>query len=96
MGQRTSHSDDSTHPLAAFDNDELLLWRGTGEHNFGVVPEDLVQLVGVQFPEFGSVNDGSLGLARIHFGHGDVQTFGDVLDGFVTCGHTRSRYSSFV
>ena len=82
--QRTGYSDDSTHSLAAFDDDELLLWRGTGEHNFGVVPEDLVQGVGVQFPEFGSVDDGGFRLAGIDFGYRDIQPLSNVLDGLVT------------
>lgn len=86
--ERTGHSDDSAHSLAAFDDDELLLRRGTGEHNFGVVPEDLVQLVGVQFPEFGSVDDGGFGLARIDFGYGDIQPLSNVLDGLVTWSQT--------
>lgn len=49
-----------------------------------MVPEDLVQLVGVQFPEFGSVDDGGFGLARIDFGYGDIQPLSNVLDGLVT------------
>lgn len=70
--QLTSYGDNRAHSLAAFDNDELLLRRGTGEHNFGVVPENLVQLVGVEFPEFGSVDDRGFSLARIYFGYRDI------------------------
>lgn len=81
----TGHSDNRTHSLTAFDDDELLLRRGTGEHNFGVVPENLVQLIGVQFPEFGSMDDRGFSLARIYFGHRDIQPLRNVLNGLVTC-----------
>lgn len=69
---RTSYSNNRAHSLTAFDDDELLLRRRAGEHNFGVIPENLVQLVGVQFPEFGSVNDRGFSLARIYFGYWDI------------------------
>jgi hypothetical protein len=34
----TSDSHDGSHALATLNNDQLLLGRGTGEHDFSVVP----------------------------------------------------------
>lgn len=35
-----------THqPLAAFDNDELLLWGGSGKDDLCVIPQDIVYLL---------------------------------------------------
>lgn len=45
--------------------------------------ENFVELIGVELPEFGSVNDGGFGLAWVNFRDGNVQAGGNIFNSFV-------------
>jgi hypothetical protein len=82
----TSDSHNGSHALATLNNDQLLLGRGTGEHNLSVVPEDFIEMVGAKFTQFGAVDDSGLGFTRVDLGHGDVQTLSNIFNSFVALG----------
>ena len=84
-------SDDSAEALAAFDDDELLLGRGAGEHDLGVVAEDVVQLVASELAQFSTVDDGRLGQALVHLLDGDVEPGCDVVHRLVAFGDDADR-----
>ena len=81
----TSYGDNLTGSLATFDNDKFLLWRGSGKNNFFVVQDDFVDVFVGHIFDHGTVNDGGLSVSFVNFFDWDVQSFGDVVDGFVFC-----------
>ena len=77
---------DGTQSLTAFDDDQLLLRGGTGEHDLRVVAQNVVQLLTVHVAQFTAVNDGRLGQFLVHIVDGDVESLGDILDRFIAFG----------
>lgn len=49
--------------LAALHNDQLLLWRGSGEDDLRVVLQDIVELLWGQILQVTTVNDAGLGIS---------------------------------
>jgi len=48
--------------LTTFDNDQFLLWRGSGENNLGVILDDTVQILFADVTQRRPVHDSGLGL----------------------------------
>ena len=57
---------DGTQSLTAFDDNQLLLRGGAGEHDLRVVAQNRVQLLAVQVTQFTAVNDGRFSVTWIH------------------------------
>lgn len=74
----------TNHSLATLNDDQLLLRRSSGKDNFSVVSENVVQLLLAHVLQFLTVNNGGLGVTWVHIFNGNIQTAGNVLNGFGT------------
>ena len=79
----TGDSHNLASPLAALNDDQLLLGRSPGEDDFFVVADDVVNVFGRHVFDFGTVDDGGLGVAGVDLFDGDSGPLGDLLDGLV-------------
>lgn len=50
--------------LAAFDDDEFLLWGGSGEDDLCVVPQNIVHLILTEVFQIGAVDHTGLGVPK--------------------------------
>merc|ERR1719315_465739 len=61
----TCHGNNGTHTLATLDNDQLLLWGSSGEHDLSVVHQDFVNLLLTEVFQLSSVNNGSSSISWV-------------------------------
>jgi len=86
----TSYGDDHTGSLTTFDDNELLLGRGSREYDFLVVGDNVVNVLVAHILDLATVDDGGGGSATT--GLGDlldtaVHSLGDVFFGLVSFGN---------
>ena len=58
----SSDSHDGSLPLTTLHDDQLLLWRGSCEHDLRVVGQDVIDLRGCHVPQVGAVDHTCLGV----------------------------------
>ena len=89
----TSDGDDLAGSLATIDDDKFLLGRSSGEHDFSVMSEDIIDGGVVEITEAGAVDNSGLGFSGVDFGNSNTSLFGDVFDGLVAFGDDSDRSS---
>ena len=71
----TCNRDNGTHSLATLNNDKLLLWRGSGEHNLAVVHQYVVQLVVRQVFQLPTMHYSRVSLPEKKIGYKKIFSF---------------------
>jgi len=61
----TCHGNNGTHTLATLNNDQLLLWGSSSEHDLSVVHQDFVNLLLTQVFQLSSVYNGSSSISWV-------------------------------
>src|SRR5699024_10278376 len=69
----------ATLSLAAFHDEQFLLWRSACKDYFGVVAKNIVQLTFLHVLQLLTVHYSSLGVKRVHLFHGNAQSCGNII-----------------
>merc|ERR1719431_2002757 len=87
----TCHSNNGTHTLAALDNNQLLLWRSSGEDDLGVVHQDFINLLLTQVFQLSSVNNSSSGISWVDIRDRTTCSGSDVLNSLSSLRNNSNR-----
>merc|ERR1719312_273427 len=85
------HSNNGAHALATLDNDQFLLWGSSGEHDLGVIHQDLVYLLLAQILQLSSMNNSSSSISWVDVRHGMSSSGSDVLDSLSSLRNNSNR-----